>query len=173
MSKLSNLSYCFLVIISLFSSFTLTANKKKDPPKDEGTCCLECMYPLVHSEFPQVKIYHTPWVNNFTGFCKNVFNRDGSCCDTDSLENYSEMWIASIEKRLNDTLIDLPNFRSALTSISQLRKFMKKKKKDILKAKKKISKEQYEDFEKHVLTSMSEGVFSFYRKEEKANLLAK
>jgi hypothetical protein len=50
---------------------------------------------------------------------------------------------------------------------------MKAKKKDILKAKKKISKAQYEDFEKHVLTALSEGVFAFYRKEEKANIEAK
>jgi hypothetical protein len=70
-----------------------------------------------------------------------VFNRDGACCDTDSLKNYSDKWIDSIERRLNETLVALPNFRTALTSIAQLKKFMKKKKKDILKAKKKISKD--------------------------------
>jgi hypothetical protein len=36
-----------------------------------------------------------------------------------------------------------------------------------LKAKKIISKEQFEDFENDVLTALSEGAFSFFRKEEK------
>lgn len=162
-----------LIVLTQTTLSSESAAPKKDAKKKDPTCCLECMYPLVHSEFAKVKIFHTPWSSNFTGFCKNVFNRDGSCCDTESLKDYSDEWIDSIEDKMNKTLTALPNFRTALTSAAELRKFMKAKKKDILKAKKIISKAQYEDFEKHVLTALSEGVFMFYRKEEKVQLSAK
>ena len=65
------------------------------------------------------------------------------------------------------TLESLPNFRTALTGLSQLRIWMKEKKDEILKAEDKISKEQFEDFEENILPSLNQGVFSFYNKEVK------
>lgn len=72
-----------------------------------------------------------------------------------------------LDTKLDQTLEILPSFHVAIQSISEIKKFVKAKKDDILKAKTKISKEQLEDFETNVLPALSEGVFDFSAKEEK------
>ena len=124
------------------------------------------MFPFVHSELPKVTLYRSEWKSTYTGFCRNVFNRDGSCCDSESLERYSEAWMLRLDAKLEQTLEILPSFRVAIQSIIEIKKFVKAKKDDILKGKAKISKEQLEDFENHILPALSEGVFDFTSKEQ-------
>lgn len=130
------------------------------------------MFPFVHSELPKVTLYKSDWKSTYTGFCRNVFNRDGSCCDPESLEAYSNAWVKRLDVKLDQTLEILPSFRVAIQSISEIRKFVKAKKDDILKAKAKISEEQLKDFEENILPALSEGLFDFAGKETRMRVVA-
>ena len=132
--------------------------------KTHQKCCPECLEDLTVNQYYNIRIYETPWKSNFTGFCKAVFNRDGTCCNIGDATKYSTIWLNRIEYEMNLTLMEISNFRSSVQFVGMIEDYIEKNEKKIL-ASKKIEKDELEEF-KEILKTYEEGSFNFNYKEK-------
>lgn len=133
-------------------------------------CCEECIADLKINNYFNIRVFKSPWISNYTGFCESTFNRNGTCCNQKDLEYYSKIWLSRIEFSLNNTVSQIIEFDSALLFLAQIKKYVYTNEKKIL-ASKKMKKDELDDFKKSLI-SYHEGVhnFAFKKKALKKNL---